>query len=109
MRLNSDFIRQNITYHCKNSHAHKDSFGNTTPYFKILSEDDLEIHAESHIKNRLNVLKDECHKKDNLWHKTVFEFRTSVTSRLPIADLAVYDVADPNEEFGIELGPICFS
>jgi len=109
MRLNSNLVRQNITYHCKNSHANRDSFGNESPYVKIMSNDELEIHSSSHIKNRLKVLKDECSKKDNKWHKTVFEFTSKITDRLPIADVAVFDVADSNEEFGIELGPICFS
>lgn len=109
MRLNSNSVRQNITYHCRNSHAHKDSFGNETPYIKVLSNDELEIHTAGHIKNRLKVLSDECNKKDGKWHKTVFEYTSKITERLPISDIAVFDVADPNEEFGLELGPICFS
>ena len=47
--------------------------------------------------------------KDGKWHKTVFEVETSATTRLPISDIAVYDVADADEEFGVELGPVCFS
>ena len=57
----------------------------------------------------MEILNPECNKKDNKWHKTVFEFTSKITERLPIADIAVFDVADKNEEFGIELGPICFS
>lgn len=47
--------------------------------------------------------------KDGKWHKTVFEVETTATTRLPITDVAVYDVADAGEEFKVELGPVCFS
>ena len=102
-------VRQNITYHCKNSHAHTDSFGNTKPFVKVMSNDLLEVTTDSHHKNKLRVVKDECNKKDGKWHKTVFEYTSKVGDRLPIRDIAVFDVADKGEEFGIELGPVCFS
>ena len=73
-----------------------------------MSSDEIEIHTGSHMKNRLKVLQDECNKKDNQWHKAVFEFSSKITTRLPIIDVAVYDVANSGEEFGIELGPVCF-
>ena len=47
--------------------------------------------------------------KDGKWHKTVFQLQSKILSRLPVADVAAFDVADPEEEFGIELGPVCFS
>ena len=47
--------------------------------------------------------------KDGKWHKTVLEVTSDIMSRLPISDVAVFDVADPGEEFGVELGPVCFS
>ena len=110
MRLNSMTVRQNITYHCKNSHAHKDAFGKTTtPYFKVMSNDFIEVSTVSNRRNQLKVLKDECSKKDGQWHTAVFEYTSKVGDRLPINDIAVFDVADKGEEFGIELGPVCFS
>jgi len=107
--MNSMSVRQNITYHCKNSHAHQDSFGKTGSYFKVMSNDFIEVSTDSHHKNRLKVLKDECNKKDGVWHTAVFEYTSKIGDRLPINDIAVFDVADKGEEFGIELGPICFS
>ena len=109
MRMNSDSVRQTVTYHCRNSHANLDAYGRKQTFVKIMSNDDLEIHTSSHHKHQLKALKDECSKKDGKWHSAVFEFSSKITERLPIADVAVYDVADGNEEFGIELGPICFS
>ena len=47
--------------------------------------------------------------KDGKWHKTVFEVATKELTRLPISDVAVFDIADDDEEFGVELGPVCFS
>jgi hypothetical protein len=37
------------------------------------------------------------------------EIVTEKTSRLPIRDVAVYDIGDDGELFGLELGDVCFS
>ena len=47
--------------------------------------------------------------KDGTWRKTILEVNTSKTHRLPIHDVAVYDIGDTGEEFGLEIGPVCFS
>eukprot|EP00061_Rhincodon_typus_P018296 g47410.t1 len=39
------------------------------------------------------------------WGKAVFQYRTQNTARLPIVDIAPMDIGDPNQEFGIEIGP----
>jgi len=109
LRLNSLSVRQNVTYHCKNSHAFKTADGGSKSYLKLMSSDNVEMHKDSHIKNRPKVLQDGCHVKDGKWHKTVLEVTSDIMSRLPISDVAVFDVADPGEEFGVELGPVCFS
>lgn len=40
--------------------------------------------------------------------KTVFEYRTQNVARLPIIDIAPVDVGSTDQEFGIEIGPVCF-
>ena len=67
------------------------------------------MHTNALRKNRLDVISDNCNIKDNDWRTAVFEFSTNIRNKLPIADVAVLDIADKNEEFGIELGPVCFS
>lgn len=42
------------------------------------------------------------------WGKTIIEYKTTKTSRLPIIDIAPMDIGAPNQEFGIEVGPVCF-
>lgn len=42
------------------------------------------------------------------WGKTVIDYKTSKTSRLPIIDIAPMDVGAPDQEFGVEVGPVCF-
>ena len=42
------------------------------------------------------------------WGKTVIEYKTTKTSRLPVIDLAPMDVGAPDQEFGIDIGPVCF-
>lgn len=56
---------------------------------------------------RLSLI-DQFQIKDGMWRKTVLEVNTSKTHRLPINDVAVYDVGDTGEEFGLEIGPVCF-
>jgi hypothetical protein len=95
LRMSSDRVRQNITYNCLNSNAH----------LKIMTNDETEIKPHS---DYVNVISDECHKKDGTWRQAVLEVETTVCDRLPVADVAVKDIYDDNQEFGIDIGPICF-
>jgi hypothetical protein len=47
--------------------------------------------------------------KDDTWGETILEVRGKNPTNLPIRDIAVYDVGDDGEEFGLELGQVCFS
>ena len=47
--------------------------------------------------------------KDGKWHHTVLEVDTPKPYRLPILDIAAYDIGDSGEEFGIEIERLCFS
>lgn len=42
------------------------------------------------------------------WGKTVFEYRTRKTMRLPVIDIAPFDIGASNQEFGVDVGPVCF-
>lgn len=42
------------------------------------------------------------------WGKTVIEYKTTKTSRLPIIDVAPLDIGAPDQEFGLDIGPACF-
>lgn len=42
------------------------------------------------------------------WSKTVFEYKTMKTSRLPIVDIAPMDIGGADQEFGVDIGPVCF-
>lgn len=48
-------------------------------------------------------------KPNGEWGRTVFEYRTQTLSRLPIVDLAPVDVGGQDQEFGIDIGHVCFS
>lgn len=39
---------------------------------------------------------------------TVFEYRTQNVARLPIIDIAPVDIGSADQEFGVEIGPVCF-
>ena len=61
LRLNSLSVRQNVTYHCKDSHAFGNADGGKRNYLKLMSSDSVEMHKDAHFKNRPKVLKDGCH------------------------------------------------
>ena len=61
LRLHSLSVRQNITYHCKNSHAFENAEGGKMTYLKFMSSDNVEMHKDVHKKNQPRILKDGCH------------------------------------------------
>uniref|UniRef100_A0A4W3J7G2 Fibrillar collagen NC1 domain-containing protein n=1 Tax=Callorhinchus milii TaxID=7868 RepID=A0A4W3J7G2_CALMI len=110
LRLLSVRGSQNITYHCKNSIAYMDAeTGNIKKALRLMSWSDSELKAEGNIKLRYSVLEDGCSKHTGEWGKTVFEYKTRKTIRLPIVDIAPMDIGAEDQEFGIDIGPVCFS
>ena len=47
--------------------------------------------------------------RQDKWTSTAFEMTTHRPQRLPIVDFAPKDIGDPNQAFGLEIGPVCFS
>jgi len=110
LRLLSNHAKQTITYHCLNSTAwFREGSGNYEHSIRLKADNGIEIHAKGTRKYKPTVVLDECQIKDGTWRKTVIEMNTSKTHRLPIHDVAVYDIGDSGEEFGLEIGPVCFS
>lgn len=110
----SSHVKQNFTYHCKNSWAISDD-GNTeySHPLKIRGdnyvEETLAVKTESR-KLGYKILKDECaNAKYGIWRKTIVEIRSKLPEQLPITDFAPHDIGGADEEFGIEIGPVCFS
>ena len=58
LRLNSMKVRQNVTYHCKNSEA---------MHMKLMSADGIEMHLNSHKKNQPKILSDGCRVRSFLY------------------------------------------
>uniref|UniRef100_UPI00398EFE09 collagen alpha-1(III) chain-like n=1 Tax=Pristiophorus japonicus TaxID=55135 RepID=UPI00398EFE09 len=110
LRMLSTRASQNVTYHCKNSIAYLDAeTGNVKKALKLMSWDDIELKAEGNRKYTYNVLEDGCTKHTGEWDMTVFEYRTRKTIRLPIVDIAPMDIGAEDQEFGVDIGPVCFS
>jgi len=95
LRMTSERARQNVTYNCLNSNAH----------MKIMTNDESELRPDS---DSVNLVKDDCYMKDGTWRQAVVEVDTKRCDSLPIANVAVKDIYDTNQEFGIDIGPICF-
>lgn len=109
MRLNSMSVRQNITYKCRNQHAHRDTNNDEGQYVMVKTANGAEIDTDkSSGKMVLDVIKDECNRLDGKWHSAVFELETSKVNSLPITDVKIRQTNTPSE-FEVELGPICFA
>uniref|UniRef100_A0A0L8HVP8 Fibrillar collagen NC1 domain-containing protein n=2 Tax=Octopus bimaculoides TaxID=37653 RepID=A0A0L8HVP8_OCTBM len=101
LHLHSVRARQNITYNCFNSN----SYG-----IKLLGYSGDEFYANHELrKQTYNVRLDNCQQKNNQWGKTVFEIDTRQTKMLPVKDIALQDVGEENQKFGLEIGEVCFS
>lgn len=75
----------------------------------IKSADGAEIDTDKDRRPMfLEVLRDECNRKDGKWHSTVFELSTKRMNSLPITDVRILH-QDLANDFKIEMGPICFS
>ncbi|MEQ2266675.1 hypothetical protein XENORESO_015128, partial [Xenotaenia resolanae] len=109
MRLLSNQASQNITYHCKNSIAYMDSeSGNLKKAVVLQGSNDVELRAEGNSRFTFSVLEDGCTRHTGEWSKTVIEYRTNKPTRLPILDIAPLDIGGPDQEFGLDIGPVCF-
>ncbi|XP_050190222.1 collagen alpha-1(II) chain [Myiozetetes cayanensis] len=109
LRLLSTEGSQNVTYHCKNSVAYLDEdTGNLKKALLIQGSNDVEIRAEGNSRFTYSVLEDGCTKHTGKWGKTVIEYRSQKTSRLPIVDIAPLDIGGAEQEFGVDIGPVCF-
>ncbi len=60
LRMNSVRVRQNVTYHCRNSHAFKESHGKDMAFIKFMNADGVEMHTDAHPVNRPKVIMDGC-------------------------------------------------
>ncbi|NXV76892.1 CO2A1 protein, partial [Atlantisia rogersi] len=109
LRLLSTEGSQNVTYHCKNSIAYmEEETGSLKKAILIQGSNDVEIRAEGNSRFTYSVLEDGCTKHTGKWGKTVIEYRSQKTSRLPIVDIAPMDIGGADQEFGVDLGPVCF-
>jgi len=109
LRLLSTEASQNLTYHCRNSVAYMDaSTGNLKKAVLLQGSNDVEIRAEGNSRFTYGVVEDGCKKHTGQWGKTVFEYKTTKTSRLPIVDVAPMDIGGADQEFGVDVGAVCF-
>lgn len=109
LQLLSRESHQNITYHCRNSVAYKDQKGNLKKALVLRGANGQDLRAQGNTRLRYTVIEDGCSKSNGVWGKTVMEYRTQTPARLPVVDLAPMDIGKANQEFGLDIGPVCFS
>jgi collagen type I/II/III/V/XI/XXIV/XXVII alpha len=95
LRLLATRARQTVSYHCKNGSAD----------IKLRGTGESEF-AAGHAD--FAVVSDACD-GSNAWNRAVFEINTKATARMPIKDIATLEVGSSGQEFGFDIGPVCFS
>lgn len=101
LQLFSEGARQNVTYNCLNSQARGSRL-------LLATGDELDTSRSKYKKSTRITVQDDC-AQDNQWHSAVIDVRTRKTEILPFTDLRLFDVGRQNQQFGVELGPVCFS
>jgi len=101
---------QNITYHCRNSPAHKTMEGSQQNFLKLLNNKNVELETGTRSKlDRVNVVQDGCWMNDGSWQQTVVEYNTRNLRNLPLRDVAVRGSGNADESFSLTVGKVCFS
>lgn len=110
LQLLSKEARQSLTFHCRNSVAYRDhKTGNLKRALVLRGANGQEVRAQGNPRLRYSVSEDGCSKPDGAWSQTVLEYRTQTPARLPVVDVAPLDVGRADQEFGLDIGPVCFS
>lgn len=108
LRLVAAEASQNITYLCRNSVAYADATGSLRKAVRLMGSGELELRADGKNRFTYSMLEDGCAKHTGEWGQTVLQYKTNKPSRLPIVDIAPLDIGGPEQEFGVEIGPVCF-
>lgn len=109
LQLLSAHATQNITFHCKKTIAYFDaSKNNHRRGLKLMTWNDNELLPKGPQRLRYEALEDGCQYRSNDWSKTVITYTTEKSSRLPLTDVAIRDISEPDQKFWIEIGAVCF-
>ncbi|CAM9130919.1 unnamed protein product, partial [Lampetra fluviatilis] len=109
LRLLSSSARQNVTYLCRDAVAWVDAHGGAgSPHarsVRMLAANDEEISHDA--SPYVRALHDGCSERKGEG-RTVLEVSTPHVEQLPIADLMPGDLGGPGQQFGFQLGPVCY-
>jgi len=101
---------QNITYHCKNSPAHKTMEGTKQNFLKLLNNKRIELQTDTRSRlEEVTVVEDNCWMNDGSWQQTVVDYTTLDLKKLPLRDVGVRGSGNTDESFSLTLGSVCFS
>uniref|UniRef100_A0A3P9NIR5 Collagen, type XI, alpha 2 n=1 Tax=Poecilia reticulata TaxID=8081 RepID=A0A3P9NIR5_POERE len=107
LRLLSVQARQNLTYHCHRSVAWADRSAKNNHkralHFRGANDEELSYETNPYIK----ALMDGCSYRKG-FDRTVLEINTPQLEHLPLMDIKVTDFGESNQQFGFEVGPVCF-
>lgn len=108
LRLLSTDASQRVSYNCKSSTAWYNTRDQTFKYgvrFQGWSGKRFKYKG----KLSPQVLRDGCKFDDDVWRKTDFLLKTTNLEALPIIDFNFFYRGLRQEQFGLDIGPVCFS
>lgn len=108
----SSRARQDIAFSCKNTVIIADQApGNNRKAIRLGSFDEEIMGPVAKKPYRFRVKSDTCMTSNGQLGQTIIEVRGrgQRVERMPIMDVGLYDVGGEDQEFGIEIGPACFS
>ncbi|KAF7653978.1 hypothetical protein LDENG_00076150, partial [Lucifuga dentata] len=104
---NGEPARQSLTYHCHRSVAWADRTAKNNHkralHLQGANEEELSYETSPYIK----ALVDGCSYRKG-FDRTVLEVNTPQVEHLPLLDIKVSDFGESNQQFGFEVGPVCF-
>ncbi|XP_033625444.1 uncharacterized protein LOC117288629 isoform X2 [Asterias rubens] len=111
LRLIYSQAKQNVTYHCRNSFAVSDRKDRINRAITLVGPHGARMNINSTKKDLQYDVEGEdgCQEHDDVWRKTTIVYTTKKTERLPLVDVAMSDIGESNQQFGMTIGPVCFS
>lgn len=104
LRLLSRTAYQNFTYTCENSVAwFSEDLKDYSLALQFIAANDERFTPLSY---RPSISLDQCQGGRG---QSVFQFKTSKTEQLPLADFIPKDFVKQGQKFGFKLGPVCFN
>ncbi|WP_187787955.1 hypothetical protein, partial [Salmonella sp. S146_54837] len=92
LRLLSLNARQTVTFYCRNVAANLEF-----------------LNSRGDVLRDYEVIENTCQSEGDTWGRAVVAYNTDITDNLPFEDFSVGDLGADTQEFGLDMGKVCFA